>query len=212
MGDLARRVRGALGRGGDAALAALLAVYESRPDLQEVFPEARGGDYARLVDWAAHVTGEHWRDSARSFLSSHAAWYEANFTGTPPPLPAIAWEAVAAASATTGNPLAATLCAMRLPPRDIAEHLATLSLLVTEFRLKNVVELGVRTGVSTLALLDAAHLIEGRVLSVDVEPCENAYQITCRSNPSGTNQQGLLLNPSGCPGPPYTPASGSGRP
>lgn len=57
---------------------------------------------------------------------------------------------------------------------DIRDHLITLSLLVSE--LKNIVELGVRTGNSTLVLLEAARQIGGRVLSVDVEPCLEARE------------------------------------
>lgn len=156
------------------ALDALHTVYEQRPDLREVFPEVRNGDDARLIDWAAGVTAEHWHDDARATLSPHAAWYAANFSGAPPPPPTIEWDTVARASAASANPLPTMLGAMRLPPGDIADHLPTLSLLVTEFRLRNVVELGVRTGVSTLTLLEAARGVDGHVLSVDVEPCEDA--------------------------------------
>jgi predicted O-methyltransferase YrrM len=168
----------AFGRAGNTArhdaLTALSAVYEHRPDLQEVFPEVQAGDDARLIDWAAHVTAGHWEDEAEASLAPHASWYAANFTGAPVPAQTVGWEAAAAACARAANPLAATMRAMRLPPGDIAEHLVTLSLLVTEFRLRTIVELGVRTGVSTLALLEAASRIDGRVFSVDVEPCGGA--------------------------------------
>jgi predicted O-methyltransferase YrrM len=57
---------------------------------------------------------------------------------------------------------------------DISYHLPTLSLLVIEFGLKNIVELGTRSGNSTLALLEAAQHIGGKVLSIDIDPCLEA--------------------------------------
>ena len=47
-------------------------------------------------------------------------------------------------------------------------------MLVVEFELRTVVELGVRTGNSTLALLAGADEIGGTVYSVDRDPCEYA--------------------------------------
>ena len=57
---------------------------------------------------------------------------------------------------------------------DIHEHLATLYLLTVEHNLKNVLELGTRTGESTIALLYAAKRIGGIVHSFDLNPCELA--------------------------------------
>ena len=55
--------------------------------------------------------------------------------------------------------------------RDISSHLLTLSLIVQEFRLQKIVELGTRDGNSTLTFLEAAEHTGGRVTSIDVEPC-----------------------------------------
>jgi SAM-dependent methyltransferase len=61
----------------DSAIASLLKVYEQRPDLQEVYPEVRAGNYARLIDWAAGVSRQAWKDSSFPVLRKHAAWYSA---------------------------------------------------------------------------------------------------------------------------------------
>jgi len=58
---------------------------------------------------------------------------------------------------------------------DIHEHLATLNMLTREFRLRTILELGTGSGESTVALLDAARKIGGRVYSVDIEPCPEAH-------------------------------------
>jgi predicted O-methyltransferase YrrM len=57
---------------------------------------------------------------------------------------------------------------------DISDHLMTLFMLTKLFSLQNVLELGVRTGESTIALLSAAKDISGKVVSVDMEDCWEA--------------------------------------
>lgn len=51
---------------------------------------------------------------------------------------------------------------------DINHHLVTLYMLTVELGLRSVLELGVRTGESTIALLLAARDIGGRVTSIDI--------------------------------------------
>jgi hypothetical protein len=62
-------------------LAILLDIYYLRPDLQRAFPEARNGDYQRLVEWAAtcgttidavHVPLRAYASYYASHLSNHA--------------------------------------------------------------------------------------------------------------------------------------------
>ncbi len=60
---------------------------------------------------------------------------------------------------------------------DIWEHLATLHMLSVEFDLKNILELGTAEGESTVALLQAAHQIGGRVYSIDINPCIEARNL-----------------------------------
>lgn len=61
-----------------------------------------------------------------------------------------------------------------IKPTDIHEHLQTLHLLTVELNLKNILELGTRTGESTIAFLLAANKINGKVTSVDIDPCHEA--------------------------------------
>ncbi len=57
---------------------------------------------------------------------------------------------------------------------DIYAHLPTLYRTTRDRRLGRVLELGTRTGESTVALLAAAREIGGHVTSVDLEPCPQA--------------------------------------
>lgn len=49
-------------------------------------------------------------------------------------------------------------------------------MLVTEFNLKEIVELGTRSGNSSLTLLGAVKGSGGRVLSMDIQPCKLAQE------------------------------------
>jgi len=154
------------------ALPALLKVYEERADLQEVFPEAKTGDYARLIDWAAGVATKKWKDNSFASLKGYARWYSSRFTGIPR---SPVWSEVKQTSEASGNPLPLTIAVMsNESSSDISHHLPLMSMLITEFNLKHIVELGVRAGNSTLVLLEAANGIGGRVLSVDLDPCVEA--------------------------------------
>lgn len=57
---------------------------------------------------------------------------------------------------------------------DIHQHLVTLYDLVLAIDAKRVLELGVRDGESTVALLEAVKKNGGRLVSVDIDPCEQA--------------------------------------
>ena len=63
---------------------------------------------------------------------------------------------------------------------DSDKHLATLFSLVLQINAKNILELGVRSGVTTLPLLCAASLVGGKVTSVDINDtifiCPEEYQ------------------------------------
>jgi len=63
---------------------------------------------------------------------------------------------------------------MLVEPGDIYAHLPTLYRLTRDGPRPRVLELGTRSGDSTLALLLAAKAIGGRVTSVDTEPCPEA--------------------------------------
>lgn len=55
-------------------------------------------------------------------------------------------------------------------PTDIHQHLVTLYNLVTSIQAKTVIELGVNTGESTVALLEAVAATGGKLYSVDIFP------------------------------------------
>ncbi len=165
----------------DEPLDVLLRVYRDRKDLQEVYGEADAGDYRRLIDWASGVANGAFVDSSYLTLRPHARWYKRHFTGTiaKPPVP---WSQVRHASEVSANPMRRALDIQQGGvAQDICEHLVTLELLVTEFRLKEIVELGTRMGSSTLALLEAANLIGGRLLSVDLDECRETQEKVARS-------------------------------
>jgi len=62
-------------------------------------------------------------------------------------------------------------------PSDICQHLGTLHLLTVELNLKKVLELGTRTGESTITFLEAAKEIGGNVTSIDIVPCFEAKKL-----------------------------------
>ena len=61
-------------------------------------------------------------------------------------------------------------------PTDIHEHLQTLYMLSIELNLKNVLELGTRTGESSITLLLATKELGGTMTSVDVDSCLEAKE------------------------------------
>lgn len=162
------------------ALNTLLRVYEQRPDLQEVYPEAKSGEYNRLITWAATASSELGNDSSRPVLAPHADWYKSNFKAVAAPTP---WQTMKRTSSSSAFPWPIMLNVMEdRGAADISHHLPTLALLVLEFELKNIVELGTRTGNSTLVLLEAAQHIGGKVLSIDIEPCAEAKRRVHQAN------------------------------
>jgi predicted O-methyltransferase YrrM len=164
----------------EPALATLLSVYERRPDLREVFPEVRSGHYERLITWAANAATDQSKDSSKPELAPYAKWYRANFQVVAAPIP---WRIMERTGATSAYPSPITLKVMQdQGAGDISYHLPTLLLLVLEFSLKNIVELGTRTGNSTLTLLEAAQHVGGRVLSIDIDPCLEAKRRVQEAN------------------------------
>ena len=59
---------------------------------------------------------------------------------------------------------------LRTTPSDINEHLPTFVRLVDELQASHVIELGTRSGVSTIAWLWALTGTEGRLTSIDLSP------------------------------------------
>lgn len=148
----------------------LAAVYRQRADLQEAYPEAAHGDLGRLVNWASGVARQEWKDSSYDTLKAYAKLFVK--TQGRAPQTVIPWPTALRSSQAGANPMPVTLATMRDPVADdISNHLMTLALIITEFGLQQIVELGTRDGNSTLALLEGARLVGGHVTSVDVQPC-----------------------------------------
>ena len=161
------------------ALATLRSVYDERRDLQQAFPEAKAGKYGDLLTWAAAASNGEFKDASRRVLAPYAEWYNAN---KPDPV-VIPWPEIEKTSSASVYPSPITLEIMQDPEaRDISHHLPLLFFLVVEFRLKNIVELGTRTGNSSLTLLEAAQYVGGRVLSVDIQPCLEAQRRIHKTN------------------------------
>ncbi len=180
----------------------LLDVYERRPDLQEAFPEVKNRNLQRLINWAAAVVSQGGFETDYSTLLAHRSWYLANANKVrathifadillhvnKPLVHALKGLFDANANENkiresqdifedillhVNQPLVHSLKGV-FDETDISEHLTTLSMLSVEFELRNILELGVRTGESTVALTEAASAIEGHVFSVDLYDCVEA--------------------------------------
>jgi predicted O-methyltransferase YrrM len=156
-------------------LQVLLNLYSSRPDLQEAYPEVSDRELQALINWAANASKGVLQDLHRNILQPYESWYVQHACEFEPP---ILWEAVEETCSLAENASAIITAVHNRAAEDddISEHLPLLSMLVTEFELKEIVELGTRSGNSSLALLAAAKTIGGRVLSMDIQPCEFAQQ------------------------------------
>ena len=57
------------------AVKALVEIYNQRNDLRAAYPEAKTGNYDRLICWAAGVCARKWPDAAITSLQAHQRWY-----------------------------------------------------------------------------------------------------------------------------------------
>lgn len=156
------------------ALLHLLELYKSRPDLVDAYPEVHNQEYQGLINWAAGVVAALINDSSKPFLGLYEDWYRQNALAI---TPVVGWPAIYKAAEAARNRQSVSLPLYQpSEANDISEHLPLFALLVHEFDLKRIVELGTRSGNSTLVLLEAARQVGGSVLSMDVEPCLEAHQ------------------------------------
>ena len=73
------------------------------------------------------------------------------------------------------------LACLSRSPSDMYGHLMTLYMLSVEMKLRTIVELGTRNGVSTTAFLYAAKEIGGHVYSFDIDPSVEARMTVVKS-------------------------------
>lgn len=157
----------------EPALHTLLTLYRERPELQSRFPEAVDWDFRRLIAWASHVGAGTEADVAADLLRPFTAWYEANNVEPgPEQAPWQEWRGCWAAAAIDLRSLDET---MKDNVRTaFNQHLTSLALLVLEFNVRIALEVGTQYGHSTVALLDPLKENNGRLFSIDVEPCSEA--------------------------------------
>jgi len=151
-------------------LALLRDIYARRQDLKEAYPEAQNGDLQALINWACGVLSNTIEDSEALTLRRYESWYLKHQKPLIRPVPV---NLMQSAFKYTDKAMNFTFEHM-LKDTDICEHLAMLYMISVEFNLKNALELGVGTGESTVALLEAAAKIGGHVWSIDVDPCLEA--------------------------------------
>lgn len=151
-------------------LETLLQLYKERIDLQDAFPEVNQGEYQALINWAAGVSEKRWKDKAYDDISNYKKWFLENESEAIRPKNEYLIREIFKNSEKGMNKALSEI----MSDKDISEHLTTLFFLVIEFNLKNILELGVRDGISTIALTEAASQINGHVYSVDIDSCESA--------------------------------------
>ena len=62
----------------DDPLSTLLQIYWMRGDLQTAFPEAKSGEYQRLIEWAGNIVATCSQDIHLSWLLRHEDWFARN--------------------------------------------------------------------------------------------------------------------------------------
>jgi len=153
-------------------LKVLLDSFKRRKDLQDTFPEVNEGQYQALINWAAGVSEKHWIDKDSELLGKFKDWYKKNQAVVIRPKNE---KIVKSILSKTVQPMDKTLSGV-LEENDIGEHLTTLYFLTIEFNLKRTLELGVRDGISTVVLTEAASHLDGHVYSIDWDDCKTAQQ------------------------------------
>lgn len=151
-------------------LETLLQLYKERTDLQDGFPEVNQGEYQALINWAAGVSEKRWKDKSYNVISNYKKWFLENESeAIRPKNESLIREIFKNSEKGMDKTLSEVIS-----DKDISEHLTTLFFLIIEFNLKKTLELGVRDGISTIALTEAASKIGGHVYSIDVDDCKSA--------------------------------------
>jgi len=149
----------------------LLNLFRKRPDLQDAYPEVSKGNIQALINWAAGVSSNRFKDSENKTLSKFKDWYQKNERPVVRPKNEDIIKEIFNYSKFSPKYCFTSLCE---EDSEIVEHLPTLYFLTVEFNLKKTLELGTKDGGSTLVLTEAASKINGYVWSVDVDECFEA--------------------------------------
>jgi glycosyltransferase involved in cell wall biosynthesis len=62
----------------DDPLVTLLKIYWTRSDLQNAFPEVKGGEYNRLIEWAGNTVATVPKETPINWLLKHSSWFTTN--------------------------------------------------------------------------------------------------------------------------------------
>ncbi len=159
----------------------LLKIYNSDIFLQENFPEVKNGDLDGLI-WcvgADFISNHPHSETKFGSLKPYRNWFIENVPDIKQrPIQSNIINEILSMSE---NSLSITHDRM-LKPHDTSEHLITLSMLNLEFDLKNVVELGVLFGESTIALAESISKINGHLWSIDIDECNKAHELIHQAN------------------------------
>ena len=156
----------------------LIQIYCRRTDLQDTYPEVEDGDYQALINWAAGVSAKRWQDGDYDLLHEFKNWYISHEKAVERPKN----EQLVLEAMKKGNVKMKYTLENVVKESDISDHLTTLFLLTAEFNLKRILELGVRDGLSTIALTEAASQIDGHVWSIDIDSCDLAKKKIAQIN------------------------------
>jgi predicted O-methyltransferase YrrM len=154
------------------ALKALLDLYNERTDLQDAFPEVNEADYQALINWAAGVATKKWIDRDDKKIIDYKEWFLKNQAKVSRPKN----ESLVREILNKTEKRIDKILSYITEESDINEHLTTLFFLTVEFNLKRTLELGVRDGISSIALNEAVSSIGGHVYSIDINDCEIAKE------------------------------------
>ena len=159
----------------------LLRIYNSDFFLKENFPEVMNGDLDGLI-WAigANFINNGPRSQTTFLpLQPFKKWFIKNMKDIKKR--PVSTDKISEILSLSDNPLPITHERI-LIPHDTSEHLITLSMLNLEFNLKNVVELGVLFGESTIALAESVSKINGHLWSIDIDECNKAHELINKGN------------------------------
>lgn len=163
------------------AEACLLNIWNRRPIYQERYPEVAQGNLIGLAEEVAGLLEFPTNpDPHLSTLKLYLPYYK---------------KLIDVGRPSMASGMTHTLAKHEIKT-DISDHLPTLFIMTKELKLRRILELGVRFGNSTVALLEAALQIDGHVWSVDVAPCPQARKLVheCELDPYWTFIQGNDLD------------------
>ena len=161
----------------------LLVAYNSDSYLQEHYQEVKEGDLDGLI-WHVAVffsSNESHLDPNGNLksLKHYEKWFKTNYKE--PRYRPLQTKLVSEILSLSEKSLPISNETM-LIPGESNEHLTTLVMLNVEFGLKNVLELGVFKGMTTIPLAESVSKIGGHLWSMDIDECKVAHELIKQNN------------------------------